>query len=374
MAIRSGTFECSLSPTIHVEIVPEPGRTSELCQCHTQIDQSTQRPGPITMTDIVLLRRTIHGLDIDEYASALRKRLPDHEITVARTPAMEQRAVRTATVVSGSAFDADLLEAAEELRLFGSVTAGYDHLPLDRFVANDVALTTASGVHGPNVAEHVLGSILAFARRFFEARRRQHRREWRGMQAHELAGSTVTVVGLGAIGEAIVERLAGFDVETVGVRHTPARGGPTDEVYGFDDIHEAVVDAEYVALACPLTDETHHLVDGDVLTTMRADSVLVNVARGGVVDTDALVSTVQRNQIRGVSLDVTDPEPLPEDHPLWTFENVFITPHAAGHTPRYYQRVADVVAGNVRTAEETGEWNELTNQVDLGESVPTDSR
>lgn len=317
------------------------------------------------MTDVLLLRRSIHGLDVDEYATALRERLPDHEIAVAHTPEEELRKARSATVVSGAGIDADLLAEAENLRLFASVSAGYDHLPLDLLAEHEVRLTSASGVHGPNVAEHVVGSFLAFARRFFEARRRQSRREWRAMQSHELHGSTVAVVGLGKIGESIVDRLAGFGVDTVGVRHSPGKDGPTDEVYGFEEIHEAVADAQYVALACPLSDETRHLVDEAVLTTMPQDAVLVNVARGPVVDTDALVGAVRSNQIRGASLDVTDPEPLPEDHPLWNFENVFITPHAAGHTPRYYERVADIVAENVRQAEERGDWDGLRNQVDL---------
>ena len=316
------------------------------------------------MTDILLLRRSIHGMDVDEYAAAVRDRLPDHEVTVARTPADERREIRTATVASGTGIDETLLAEAEELRLFASVSAGYDHLPLDLLAENGVALTTASGVHGPNVAEHVIGAILAFSRGFFAAARRQRRREWRAFQSRELAGSTVAVVGLGAIGRATVDRLEAFDVRTVGVRYTPEKGGPTDDVYGFDEIHEAVVDADYVALACPLTDATRHLVDGEVLTTMPEDAVLVNVARGGVVAADALVGAVQSNQIRGAALDVTDPEPLPADHPLWTFENVFVTPHSSGHTPKYYERVADILAENVRQAADIGEWDGLRNQID----------
>ena len=171
------------------------------------------------------------------------------------------------------------------------------------------------------------------------------------------------MVGLGGIGQALVPRLDGFDVTTVGVRYTPSKGGPTDEVYGFGEIHEAVADAAYVVLACPLSEETRDLIDDAVLTTMRADSVLVNVARGGVVDTAALMDAVRNSRIRGAALDVTDPEPLPEDHPLWSFENVLITPHNAGHTPEYYERLADVVARNLERVAETGSYDGLENQV-----------
>jgi phosphoglycerate dehydrogenase-like enzyme len=169
---------------------------------------------------------------------------------------------------------------------------------------------------------------------------------------------------MGAIGEAIVDRLNGFDVETVAVRHSPEKPTATDEVYGYDGLHDAVAGARYVALACPLTDETSGLVDAAVLETIHPESVLVNVARGPVVDTAALVEALQRNRLGAAALDVTDPEPLPNDHPLWDFENVLLTPHNAGHTPEYYERLADIVAANVRRAEETGAWDGLRNQVE----------
>jgi len=150
------------------------------------------------------------------------------------------------------------------------------------------------------------------------AHRQQERREWRSYETTEMYGSTVAVVGLGAIGSAIVDRLEPFDVDTVGVRYSrPRRARPTDEVYGFDAFHDAIADAEYVVLACPLTETTRGLVDAEALRTMRADAILINIARGPIVDTDTLVSELRNNRIRGAALDVTDPEPLPEDHPLW---------------------------------------------------------
>ena len=313
--------------------------------------------------EVVVLRQNIHGIPPTDYVDALRERLSNRTVAYAATPEQERALLPHARVLAGFELDESGLDRAENLELFACSYAGVDHLPLDAFRERGVAVTNASGVHGPNVGEYAVGAILSFARDFFESRRRQERREWRSHQAHELAGSTVAVVGMGPIGEAILQRLQGFDVDTVGVRYTPEKGGPTDEVYGYDDVGEAVADAAYVVLACPLTDETEHLVDGDVLLTMPADAVLVNVARGGVVDTDALVSALRRNSIRGAALDVTDPEPLPEDHELWTFENVLITPHNAGHTPEYFERLADVVAEAVATAEETGEWADLPNQV-----------
>jgi len=311
--------------------------------------------------DVLVLRRAIHGMAIDEYAAELRDRLPDREVVVARTPEEERELIAGAPVATGVEADEALLERAGDLRLFACSYAGYGHLPMDAFAERDVAVSTASGVHGPNMAEHVLGMILAFVRRFPEAWRRQQRREWRHFQATELAGSTVTVVGLGAIGSATVERLAGFDVHTIGVRHSPEKGGPTDEVLGQDALDDALARTDYLVLACPLTDETRGMIGESAFKTLPPEAVLVNVARGPVVDTDALVDALRGSDIRGAALDVTDPEPLPEDHPLWTLSNVFITPHNSGHTPEYYARLADVVAENVRRIDEGDEG--LRNQV-----------
>jgi phosphoglycerate dehydrogenase-like enzyme len=322
------------------------------------------------MTDptVGVLRRPTHGMPIETYAAALRERLPDHEVRLAHTPADERTLVRDCEVVTGMELADGLLDHAGAMRWFACAYAGVGHLPLDDLRERGVAVTNASGVHGPNVAEHVLGAILSFVRGFGEARRRQDRREWRHFQADELRGSTVTVVGLGAIGTAVLERLEGFGVETIGARYTPQKGGPADEVVGFTDedaLHDALARTDHLVLACPLTEETRGLIGGAEFTTLPPDATLVNVARGPVVDTDALVAALRGEKIGAAALDVTDPEPLPEDHPLWNFGNVLVTPHNAGHTPEYYERLADVVASNVEQVAETGEYEGLANQVEL---------
>jgi phosphoglycerate dehydrogenase-like enzyme len=315
--------------------------------------------------DLLVLRKGTHGMPVEKYADALRKRLPDRTVELARTATTERERLTSSRFVTGMTLDKNLLEAAEELEVFACAYAGTGHLPLDRLEERGVAVTNASGVHGPNIGEHVLGSILYFTRRFHVADRQQRRREWRHYKANELQGSTVTVVGLGAIGKSVCDRLDPFGVETIGVRYSPEKGGPTDEVVGFEGerFEDALARTDYLVLACPLTETTRGLIDHDALVTLDPDAVIVNIARGPVIDTDALVGALRSSWIRGAALDVTDPEPLPEDHPLWNFGNVQITPHNAGHTPEYYERLADIVAENVRRVDEEGADAELRNQV-----------
>ena len=316
-----------------------------------------------TTPDVVVLREGTVELSMGAYAAALRERLPDRTVELARTPKQERELIRDARVVTGTDVDPDLVDDASNLQFFACTFAGTDHLAVDELTARGVAVTNASGVHAPGIAEQSIGNMLVFARRLHEAWRRKQNAEWRHFQSAEFTDSTVTIIGLGAIGQAIVQRLAGFEVDTVGIRYTPSKGGPTDEVYGFepDAVHHALARSDYVVVACPLADVTRELLGGAEFATMPPNAVVVNAARGGVIDTDALVAALQSGAIRGAALDVTDPEPLPGDHPLWTLENCLITPHTGGHTPKYWDRLADIVAENV---DRLDAGTSLVNEVD----------
>ncbi len=315
------------------------------------------------MGDVLVLNDTAHGIPSERCVTALRDRLDDYDVHLARSDSEERDLVEDADVVVGGALDPELLEDAPDLKLFACSSAGVGHLDLDAFREHGVAVTNASGVHGPNIAEHVLGWLLMITRRLDEGLRRQQAREWRHFQSMgELNDSRVCVVGLGSIGQTVVERLSGFDLETVGVRYTPEKGGPTDEVYGFDELEPALVGTDYLVVACPLTETTDGLVGARELSWLPSDAVVVNVGRGPIVETDALVDALQGNKLHAAALDVTDPEPLPEDHELWNLGNAYVTPHNSGHTPRYWERVADILVRNLEHAE-TGGFDDLHNQV-----------
>lgn len=315
--------------------------------------------------DVVVLREGTEGLSTEPYAEALRERLPEHEVRRARTPTEERALVERARIVTGVRIDEELLEYAKNLDLFACAFAGTEHLPMDTLEKRNVAVTNAGGIHAPGIAEGALGNMLVFARRLHEGWRRKQEREWRHFQSGELTGSTVTIVGLGSIGQALTKRLSGMEVSTIGVRYSPEKGGLTDEVIGFEsaELHTALARTEYLVIACPLTETTRGLIGEAEFATLPPEAVVINVARGPIIDTDALVGAIQINSIRGAALDVTDPEPLPPEHVLWTFENVLITPHTGGHTPKHWDRLAEIVAGNVERLDGAGDLNDLDNLV-----------
>lgn len=313
---------------------------------------------------LVVLDDDAHGIPAARYAAILERRLPGWEVVHPQSPAGRSAAIAEATVIAGKEFAQSEVSEAGALRLFSANTAGVDHLPLDAFADAGIAVTSASGVHGPNIAEHVIGYILSFMRRHEEGRRRQRARTWRRYQAFgELAGSTVTVVGLGAIGEAVCDRLDAFGVELIGVRHDPRKQGPVDRVVGYDALGSVLPATDVLILACPLTPQTDQLIDAAALAALPTDAIVVNIGRGRLIDTDALVDALQANQLHGVALDVTDPEPLPAEHPLWGLPHVYLTPHVAGHTPRYFERCAEILTENIEALPARGVPSGLRNQV-----------
>ena len=310
---------------------------------------------------VAVLREGTEGLDSRDYAAALRDEGLD--AVHAPTPAAERRLVGEAPVVTGVRVDEGLVDQFDGVRLFAAASSGTGHLPVAAMTDRGVVVTNAAGIHAPGIAEQVCAHLLTFARRLHRAPRRQERREWRHWQAGELGGSTVTVVGQGAVGTATVERLDAFGVERLAVRHTPEKGGPADEVVGYDAVHDALARTDYLVLACPLTDETRELVDAAALATLPPEAVVVNVARGGVVDQRALAEALGEEAVRGAALDVTDPEPLPPESPLWRLESCLITPHVGGSTPRHWDRLAAIVAENVDHLASGGDPAALRNLV-----------
>ena len=196
--------------------------------------------------------------------------------------------------------------------------------------------------------------ILALERRLPEACDNQAKRVWRGMisdlslREDELGGKTLIVIGLGAIGSRLARLARAFDMRVIVVKRDPSSGGTdADSVDSVVELTNLLPQPDFVALTCPLTPETEKLIDAAALSSMKESASLVNAARGGCVDEQALVAALERKQIAGAALDVTVEEPLAPSSPLWTMDNVFITPHTAGETRRYEDNVLDILTENL---------------------------
>jgi phosphoglycerate dehydrogenase-like enzyme len=226
-----------------------------------------------------------------------------------------------------------------QLEVVQTLTAGVDnvwpHLP------SGVSLHNARGVHDASTAELVVGLIVASLRRIPEFVRAQESGEWLYGRYDALADKTVLIVGYGAVGEAIERRLAGFEVDVLRVART-AR----EDVSAFEDIDALLPQADVVVVVCPLTDQTRGLVDSTFLGRLKDGALLVNASRGPVAVTDDLLAAAQSGRVR-LALDVTDPEPLPPEHPLWRTPGVLISPHVGGNTSAFLPRAYRLVAAQL---------------------------
>jgi len=257
-------------------------------------------------------------------------------------------------VVSSMLWRNDLAPQAKRLRFVQSISAGIDQYDKEVFRAHGIRLASAAGVNAHAVAEHAIALILALQRHLHTGRDNQAAKRWRGMisdipaREDELGGKRLLIVGLGRIGKRLAKLAKAFDLEVVATRRDPSRGREgTDAVHGHDRLHELLATADIVALTCPLTSETTNLIDAKALGRMKPTAHLVNVARGRVVDEDALLRALAENRIAAAGLDVTREEPLPATSPLWAMPNVLITPHTAGETQRYEDGVIDLLLENL---------------------------
>jgi phosphoglycerate dehydrogenase-like enzyme len=226
------------------------------------------------------------------------------------------------------------------LRVIQTLTAGVDWL-VGR-VPEHVMVCNARGVYDAPLAEWVVGAILAMQRGLVQSRDAQARHDWDAIEPAELLGRRVVILGLGSIGTAIADRLRPFGVEMIGVGRT-ARDG----VRGLADLDDVLHDAEILVNILPLTSETSGMLDARRLSFLPDGALLVNAGRGRTIETDALVEELQAGRIRA-ALDVTDPEPLPPDHPLWGVPNVLISPHMAGDSPASTIRAFELAGDQVR--------------------------
>ena len=239
---------------------------------------------------------------------------------------LEQHIGEADVLVISGLWKNSLLDRTRKLRFIQSIGAGTDQFPRDELTKRGIRLASARGVNARAVAEHAMALILALSRRLPEARDNQTRRVWRGMigdlteREDELGGKSLLVVGLGDIGGRLARLAKAFDMRVVGLRRNPAAGrGVADTVHRMDALRSLLPETDFVALTCPLTTETEHLIDTEAFGRMKPSAYLVNIARGRVVDEPALVKALAAKRIAGAAIDVTADEPLAPSSPLWAW-------------------------------------------------------
>jgi glyoxylate/hydroxypyruvate reductase len=248
---------------------------------------------------------------------------------------------------------ADVVQASSALRWVQGTAAGAGQVVREAGLNDDalgrVTVTSASGVHAGPLAEFAMFGLLAFTREMPRLLADTKARRWEHYPVGELAGRTLVVVGLGAIGRQVARLGAAFGMRVLGVNRTgKASVDGVEDVHPTSSLLELLSVAEALVITLPLTEETKDLLDAEAISRLPAGAVVVNVGRGGVIDERALVDALQDGRLAGAALDVFATEPLPQDSPLWRMSNVLVSPHTAALSVRENERIVDLFAENLR--------------------------
>lgn len=230
------------------------------------------------------------------------------------------------------------------------IRAGYDEFNTNEYESVGVPLTNSTGIHGTTVSEIALGYMFSFARLHHIYRDHQNNSHWYTPDYERpftIESEQICVVGLGTIGKGVARRADALGMDVIGVRRSDEPVPGVSSLYHPDELHEAISDTRFVVLTVPHTPKTEDLIDTAEFKRMRHDAFIINVARGPVINEDALVEALQSNEIAGAGLDVFEEEPLPEESPLWDFEDVIISPHKGSATNRYHHDIADLTKENI---------------------------
>lgn len=296
-------------------------------------------------------------MDAEDIAK-LREAVPEARIVPVADEAQALKHIAKADALVGIVSQ-DLIKKGKRLRWVHVYSAGVDRYRYPELVAADFTFTNSKVIQGPNVADQAMALLLVLTRRIHDAVRAQPQHDWRGSRNAvrdakrgpvELDGKTALVVGLGGIGTAIGQRAKGFGMKVVGIkRDTSQKPDWVESVHTSDALPELLPQADVVFVAVPLTDETEGMIGKDAFAAMKDGAFLVNIARGKIIDTDAMVDAIKAGRLGGVGLDVTDPEPLPAEHPLWDLPDVVITPHVGGTSDRVWVRRFELTQRNLES-------------------------
>lgn len=284
----------------------------------------------------------------------MRSAVPEAEVVVATDDATCRREIADADAFYRN-ITPDILAAATRLRWIQSPNIGQENRIFPALVSHPAVLTNIRGIFSDDIADHVMGFVLIFARGFHRYQRAQQRRRW-AKETDEyptdvihLPDATMGIFGLGGIGYAVATRAHAFGMRVLAVDPRPIDRPPeVSELFPPERLTEMLAASDFVAICAPETPETRGLFDAAVIGAMRPDGYLINIGRGAIVRLDALVDALRAGRVAGSGLDVFDPEPLPADHPLWEMENVLITPHVSGAGPHHLERLHGILLENLR--------------------------
>ena len=302
----------------------------------------------------------------EEDERIIEEAVPQVALTVVRGEEVTPELIGKAQIIFGW-LTKEQIGQAKCLKWLHLPSAGADdYTTISDYCNNDIRVTTSSGVFGMPIAEHIFAMILAYNHNLQEYAYKKAEKKWhRNWNTKDFFGSTIGILGLGDIGTEVAKRAKVWGATVIAVkRRQSEKPEYIDRLYSMEELDEVLKQSDYLVLALPNTPKTRNIINEEKLRLMKPEAFLVNIGRGALVDQEALIRALSEGWIGGAGLDVTEPEPLPEDSPLWELKNVLLTPHASGTSPTNGVRRREIILKNLKNYLE---GRPLINQVDFKE-------
>jgi D-2-hydroxyacid dehydrogenase (NADP+) len=285
-----------------------------------------------------------------QYDSRLRAAFPELTINLVDHHSKVAPYIGSADILMtfGPMINDQVVREATNLKWIQALGTGVDNLVDLPSLRSGVIVTNLQGIHGAPMSEAAIMAMLAMGRDFPRTVRNQDRHLWERWPASLLDGKKLGILGIGVIAETLAPKCKALGMTVVGISSAERTVAGFDRVYGRDELLAAVRDLDYLVALTPYSPATRHIVNAAIFSAMKPTSYFINLARGGVVDEQALIKALENDQIAGAALDVFNDEPLPEDHPLWSMKNVIVTAHVGGFYDGYADRALPVVEENIR--------------------------
>jgi len=284
----------------------------------------------------------------DRHTKAIKIVVPNSTITSCHLDEVAEYITNTDILLTWGTMNLrPLYPTALDLKWVHALSAGVEDLIFPEIIFANTLLTNSKGIHGIPISEHVFAMILAFTRGLNVFIRQQPQKEWKRTPVIEIYDKTIGIVGLGSIGREIAKKAKGMGMHVVASKQTMTTELFIDKLYTPDQLHELLAISDFVVIALPLVAETKELFTIKEFNAMKPSAYFINIARGGVVKQEDLVTALEQGLIKGAGLDVFDQEPLSATSPLWGMQNVIITPHLAALSPNYLDRAIKLFADNL---------------------------
>jgi phosphoglycerate dehydrogenase-like enzyme len=291
----------------------------------------------------------VPSISPEDRAKIMEAAGPGAKFVETRDPQQQRAEIPDTDVLFGRVSN-DIYLQSKRLRYYHSIGAGVDAILTQELVESDVVVASEKGQVGVHLAEHAFALLLALSRGVHTAIRQKDwgLRESIRLGQRELAEQTMGILGLGGTGRAVAQRALGFGMRVLAVDIEDVPPEPGVTLWKTDRLYDLLGQSDVVVIALPLTKATHHLFTRDLFRRMRPSAILVNVTRGAIIYGEDLLAAIEGGVIWGAGLDVTDPEPLPPDHPFWTHPRVIVTPHTAGGSPHRAGRAIATFIENLK--------------------------